>query len=57
MYRPVLERIYPQTEIRLVQVVKNLNKELKLDLIDTVDDLFCQEKKFEYSTLFLRNLG
>ena len=57
MYRPVLERIYPQTEIRLVQVVKNLNKELKLDLIDTVDDLFCQEKKFEYSTLFLRNLS
>jgi hypothetical protein len=57
MYRPVLERIYPQTEIRLVQVVKNLNKELKLDLLDTVDDLFCQEKKFEYSTLFLRNLG
>ena len=57
MYLPVLERIYPQTEIRLVQVVKNLNKELKLDLIDTVDDLFCQEKKFEYSTLFLRNLG
>lgn len=57
MYRPVLERIYPQIEIRLVQVVKNLNKELKLDLLDTVDDLFCQEKKFEYSTLFLRNLG
>ena len=57
LYRPILERIYPQTEIRLVQVVKNLNKELKLDLIDTVDDLFCQEKKFEYSTLFLRNLG
>ncbi len=55
MYRPVLERIYPQTEIRLVQVVKNLNKELKLDLVDKLDDLFCQEQKFEYSTLFLRN--
>jgi len=26
MYRPVLERIYPQTEIRLVQVVKTAGK-------------------------------
>ena len=57
LYRPILERLYPQVEIRLVQVVKNLNKNLKLDLIDTLDEVFCQETKFSYSTLFLRNLS
>ena len=56
LYRPILERIYPQVEIRMVQVVKNLDKNLKLDLVETLDDVFCQEQKFEYSTLFLRNL-
>ncbi len=40
----------------MVQVVKNLDKNLKLDLVETLDDVFCQEQKFEYSTLFLRNL-
>ena len=57
LYRPILERLYPQIEVRLVQVVKNLNKNLKLDLVDTLDDVFCQEAKFSYSTLFLRNLS
>ena len=57
LYRPILERLYPQVEIRLVQVVKNLNKNLKLDLVDTLDEVFCQETKFSYSTLFLRNLS
>ena len=57
LYRPILEILYPQVEIRLVQVVKNLNKNLKLDLIDTLDEVFCQETKFSYSTLFLRNLS
>ena len=57
LYRPILERLYPQVEIRLVQVVKNLNKDLKLDLVDTLDEVFCQETKFSYSTLFLRNLS
>ena len=57
LYLPILERLYPQVEIRLVQVVKNLNKNLKLDLIDTLDEVFCQETKFSYSTLFLRNLS
>ena len=57
LYRPILERLYPQIEVRLVQVVKNLNKNLKLDLIDTLDEVFCQETKFSYSTLFLRNLS
>ena len=56
LYRPILEKIYPQVELRMVQVVKNLDKNLKLDLVETLDDVFCQEKKFEYSTLFLRNL-
>ena len=57
LYRPILERLYPQVEVRLVQVVKNLNKDLKLDLVDTLDEVFCQETKFSYSTLFLRNLS
>ena len=57
LYRPILERLYPQIEVRLVQVVKNLNKNLKLDLVDTLDEVFCQETKFSYSTLFLRNLS
>ena len=57
LYRPILERLYPQVEVRLVQVVKNLNKDLKLDLVDTLDEVFCQEAKFSYSTLFLRNLS
>ena len=57
LYRPILERPYPQIEVRLVQVVKNLNKNLKLDLVDTLDEVFCQETKFSYSTLFLRNLS
>jgi hypothetical protein len=56
LYRPVLEKIYPQVDLRMVQVVKNLDKKVKVDLIETLDDVFCQEKKFEYSTLFLRNL-
>ena len=57
LYRPILERLYPQVEVRLVQVVKNLNKDLKLDLVDTLDEVFCQETKFSYSKLFLRNLS
>ena len=57
LYRPILERLYPQVEVRLVQVVKNLNKDLKVDLVDTLDEVFCQETKFSYSTLFLRNLS
>ena len=56
LYRPVMERLYPQVEIRLVQVVKNLNKNLELQMLDNVDDMFSQEKQFEYATLFLRAL-
>ncbi len=56
LYRPIMERLYPQVDIRLVQVVKNLNKDLKLQMLDNVDDMFSQEKQFEYATLFLRAL-
>jgi hypothetical protein len=56
LYRPILERLYPQVDIRLVQVVKNLNKNLKLQMLDNVEDMFSQEKQFEYATLFLRAL-
>ena len=56
LYRPIMERLYPQVEIRLVQVVKNLNKNLELQMLDNVDDMFSQEKQFEYATLFLRAL-
>ena len=56
LYRPVMERLYPQVEIRLVQVVKNLNKNLELQMLDKVEDMFTQEKQFEYATLFLRAL-
>ena len=56
LYRPIMERLYPQVDIRLVQVVKNLNKDLELQMLDNVDDMFSQEKQFEYATLFLRAL-
>ena len=56
LYRPIMERLYPQVDIRLVQVVKNLNKNLKLQMLDNVEDMFSQEKQFEYATLFLRAL-
>ena len=56
LYRPIMERLYPQVEIRLVQVVKNLNKNLELQMLDKVEDMFTQEKQFEYATLFLRAL-
>ena len=56
LYRPIMERLYPQVDIRLVQVVKNLNKDLKLQMLDKVEDMFTQEKQFEYATLFLRAL-
>ena len=56
LYRPIMERLYPQVEIRLVQVGKNLNKNLELQMLDNVDDMFSQEKQFEYATLFLRAL-
>jgi len=56
LYRPILEQLYPQVDIRLVQVVKNLNKNLKLQMLDKVEDMFSQEKQFEYATLFLRAL-
>ena len=56
LYRPIMERLYPQIDIRLVQVVKNLNKNLELQMLDNVDDMFSQEKQFEYATLFLRAL-
>ena len=56
LYRPILERLYPQVDIRLVQVVRNLNKDLELQMLDNVDDMFSQEKQFEYATLFLRAL-
>ena len=56
LYRPIMERLYPQVGIRLVQVVKNLNKDLKLQMLDKVEDMFTQEKQFEYATLFLRAL-
>ena len=51
-----MERLYPQVEIRLVQVVKNLNKNLELQMLDKIEDMFTQEKQFEYATLFLRAL-
>ena len=51
-----MKRLYPQVDIRLVQVVKNLNKDLKLQMLDKVEDMFTQEKQFEYATLFLRAL-
>jgi hypothetical protein len=56
LYRPIMERLYPQVDIRLVQVVKNLNKDLELQMLDKVEDMFTQEKQFEYATLFLRAL-
>ena len=57
LYRPIMEQLYPQVDIRLVQVVKNLNKKLELQMLDNVEDMFSQEKKFEYATLFLRALA
>ena len=56
LYRPIMERLYPQVDIRLVQVVKNLNKDLELQMLDNVDDMFSKEKQFEYATLFVRAL-
>ena len=56
LYRPILERLYPQVDIRLLQVVKNLNKNLELQMIDKVEDMFSRKKQFEYATLFLRAL-
>ena len=51
-----MERLYPQVDIRLVQVVKNLNKNLELQMINKVEDMFSPKKQFEYATLFLRAL-
>ena len=31
-------------------------KDLKLQMLDKVEDMFTQEKQFEYATLFLRAL-
>jgi hypothetical protein len=56
LYLPVLKRLYPDYEIRLIQVCKNLNKDLDLFMIDSLEDAFSQEVGWDYATIFLRSL-
>lgn len=56
LYLPVLQRLYPDYDIRLIQVCKNLNKDLDLFMIDSLEDAFSQEVEWDYATIFLRSL-
>jgi len=50
LYRPIIQHLYPDSPIIMVQVCKFLNKELKGVIIDDTNDLYKQN----LSTLYLR---
>ena len=50
LYRPIIQHLYPDSPIIMVQVCKFLNKEIKGVIIDDTNDLYKQD----LSTLYLR---
>ena len=56
LYLPIIQRLYPDYDIRLIQVCKNLNQDLDLFMIESLEDAFSQEVDWDYATIFLRSL-
>jgi len=53
LYRPIIQHLYPNNPIIMVQVCKFLNKEIKGVIIDDTNDLYKQD----LSTLYLRTFA
>jgi hypothetical protein len=55
-YKPVIENIYPDRDVRLVQVCKNLTKDIKDLLLNDIRDIEADEVEWKFSTCQIKTI-